>query len=190
MKLGALLYDTDLIFLIEQLQLVIDKAVLCALLFSQRPLLLQLWTPEGLYAMHTGAQFLIRQFQLLFEVSQFPLKIRVLGLELAEEEGGWFPPIVVLFRRGRGCVRAVIVALEGLVAERPCPCAVVCAGGGGAPALVGRRRGLVIAREVGAPSRGTAVHLGQAAARAGARPLLPAPVVPARRPLLLSRVLA
>lgn len=65
---------------------------------------------------------------------------------------------------------------------------MVGAGGGRAASFVGRRGGLIVAREVRAPAGGAAVDLRQAAA--GARPFLAAPLLPARRPLLLAGVLA
>lgn len=180
---------TNLVLLIEQFQLVVNKAVFGALLFPQRPLLLQLWAPEGLYAVHTGAQLLVGQFQLLLKIAQLPLEVGVLGLKFAEEERRGLAAVVVIFGWRRGSVRAVVVPLEGLVAEGSRSRAVVSAGGGGAASLVGRRRWFIVAREVGAAPRGAAVHLGQAAARA-AGPLLPAPLLPARRPLILAGVLA
>lgn len=183
---------TNLVLLVEQFQLVVNKAVLGALFFSQCPLLLQLRAPEGFNAMHAGAEFLVGQFQFFLKVSQFPLKIGILRLQLSKEEGGRLASVVLLLGGRRRSVRAVIVALEGLVAERTRARAVVSAGRGRAASLVGRRRGLVISREVGAAAGRAAVHLRQAAARAAAAagPILPAPLLPARRPLVLRGVLA
>ncbi|XP_047539519.1 uncharacterized protein LOC125072843 isoform X1 [Vanessa atalanta] len=65
---------------------------------------------------------------------------------------------------------------------------MMCPGRSGAAALVGGRGGLIVAREVRTPAGRATVHLRQAAPRA--RPLLPAPLLPARRPLLLAGVLA
>lgn len=182
-------YNTYLIFLIEQFKLVINKAVFGAFLLPQRPLLLQLGTPEGLYAMHTGAELLVGQFELLLEVAQLPLQIGILRLQLSEEEGRRLAPVVVILWGRRRSVGAVVVTFEGLVSERTGSGAMVGASGGGAAALVGRRGRLIIAREVRAAARGTAVDLGQAAARTAA-PFPPPPVLTARRPLLIRTVLA
>lgn len=65
--------------------------------------------------MHTGAQLLISQFQLLFEVAQLSLKIGILGLEFAEEQRG-LSSVVIIFGGRRRCVRAIIVAFQRLVA--------------------------------------------------------------------------
>lgn len=146
--------------------------------------------------MHAGAEFLVGQFQFFLKIPQFPLKIGILRLQLSKEEGGWLASVVLLLGGRRRSVRAVIFALEGLVAERTSASAVVSAGRGRAASLVGRRRGLVISRgEVGAAAGRAAVHLRQAAARAAtaaaaAGPILPAPLLPARRPLVLRGVLA
>lgn len=67
--------STDLVFLVEQFELVVDQAVFRAFFFPQRPLLLQLGAPECLYTVHAGAQLLISQFEFLLEVPQFPLQI-------------------------------------------------------------------------------------------------------------------
>lgn len=69
---------TNLILAVQQLQLVIDKAVLGALLFAQRTLLLQLRRPERLDAVHRAAQLLIRKVQFALQVAQLALQIRVL----------------------------------------------------------------------------------------------------------------
>ena len=60
----------------EGLHLVIEKGVLGSFLFAERPLFLQLWTPEGLDAVHAGAQLLCRGIQ-------FPLQVAVLVLQVA-----------------------------------------------------------------------------------------------------------
>lgn len=183
--------NTDLVFLIQQFQLIVDQAVLSALLFPQRPLFLQLRAPERLYAVHAGAQLLIGQFQLLFKIPKLPLEVGVLRLEFAKEERWWIAAVVVIFGRGRRGVGSVVVSFEGLVAERARTSAVVSARRGRPPPLVRSRGRLVVAGQVGAPSRGAPIHLGQAAARARAPLLpLPAPLLPARRPLIVPPVLA
>lgn len=180
---------TDLILLIEELQLVVDEAVLGALLLPHGPLFLQLGTPEGLYAVHAGAEFLVGQFQFLLEVSELALQVRVLRLELAEEERRGLPAgaVIVFFRWWWWRVAAVIVALQGLVAERPRSRPMVRPGGGRPAALVGRRGRLIVPREVRTPAGRGPVHLGEPAART-ARPLLPAPLL--ARPLLLTSIFA
>lgn len=58
-----------LILCAEQLQLIIDQAVLGALLLTQRTLFLQLGRPESLDAVHGAAQLLIRQLQFAFQIT-------------------------------------------------------------------------------------------------------------------------
>lgn len=181
---------TYLIFLVEQLQLVVDKTVFGALFLPQRAFLLQLRTPKGLDAVHARAELLIRQFKFFFEVPQLPLQIGILRLQLSKEEGGWLAAIVLIFRvvGRRGCVGAVVVALQGLVSHGAGPRAVVRPGRGAPPPLLGRRRGLVLARQVRAAARGAAV-LRQARARA-ARAGAPLPAAPlGLPPVLIGRVL-
>lgn len=168
-------YKTHLILLVEQFQLVVNQAVLSALFLPQSPFLLQLRAPERLDAMHTGAQLLIRQFQLLLKVPQLPLQIGILRLQLSKEEGGWFASIVFIFRvvRRRRGVGPVIVAFEGLVARGPRPGPVVRARGGATPSLLGRRRRLIFPGEVGAPARRAPVL--RDATAAGVLPAVPVP---------------
>lgn len=51
-----------------------------AFLLAQRTLLFELGAPEGLYAMHAGAELLVGKLQLLLKVAQFALQVGVLGL--------------------------------------------------------------------------------------------------------------
>lgn len=143
--------------------------------------------------MHAGAELLIGQFQFFLKVPQLPVQIGILRLQLSQEHTGRLLAAVVVVVGGRRrSVRAVILALERLVAEWTRTRAVVSAGRGRAASLVGRRRGLVISSQVGAAAGRAAVHLGQAGARAtsAAGPILPAPLLPARRPVVLRGVLA
>jgi hypothetical protein len=71
-----------LILRIEQLELIVHERIFGALLFAQRALLLQLRAPEGFDAVHGGAQLLIGQLQLLFQVGQITLEVRVGRLQL------------------------------------------------------------------------------------------------------------
>lgn len=80
---------TNLIFTVQQLELIINEAVLGAFLLSQRSLLLQLRRPERLYTVHGTAQLLIRQVQFAFQVAQFSLQIRVLMLQVPDKRSIW-----------------------------------------------------------------------------------------------------
>lgn len=75
--------------------MVVDEAVLCRLFLPQGALLLQLGTPEGLDAVHAGAKLLVGQLQLLLEVPELPLQVRVLMLQLADVGAAGVPQVRV-----------------------------------------------------------------------------------------------
>ena len=79
---------SHLVFRVEQLELLVDEAVLGALLLAQRPLLLELRAPEGLDAVHRAAQLLVGQLELLLQVAQLALQVVVLVLQLPDVARG------------------------------------------------------------------------------------------------------
>ncbi len=59
-----------LVLRVEEFELIIHERIFGALLLAQSALLLQLGAPEGLDAVHGGAELLIGQLQLLLQVGR------------------------------------------------------------------------------------------------------------------------
>ena len=75
-----------LIFRVEQFQLIVHQSVLGGLFLAESALLLELRAPECLDAVHGAAQLLVGQLQLLLQVGEVPLQVRVGALQLLHVE--------------------------------------------------------------------------------------------------------
>lgn len=95
--------------------MVVDETILGRLLLPQGALFLELGTPEGLDAMHAGAELLVCQLQLLLEVAELSLQICVLVLQLTDVGAARVPQVRVgtLPRRPAAVQLVLQVAVSG-----------------------------------------------------------------------------